>query len=105
MSDPTKYGGSGAGTAGRGKAPSDPFEQRLRERKRLATTWADAMPEHLARAVEKVTATGDALMFGTTSDGGALTAIILRNGRKFPWYIGPGESIIDALEQIADMYE
>jgi len=58
----------------------------------------------LALAVSRVCNAGDAILFGTTRDGGALVVTVLSGEEREKWYPDDERSIGAALTQIADAY-
>lgn len=59
-------------------------------------TWEDAAQEALWRTVLAVTNAGDAITFGRTRDGGAVSVVILSGDERIRKY-ARGEEEIDAL--------
>lgn len=67
--------------------------------------WSNADPVLIARVVVAVTSAGDALMFGQTSDGGALVLNVLSNPPTPKAYITPSDDVDYVLTSLALAYE
>lgn len=51
----------------------------------------------LSRCVERVTERGDAILFGRTTDGGALSVHILSHGQATKFYVTDGSELMELL--------
>lgn len=51
----------------------------------------------LQQCVERVTNHGDAILFGRTSDGGALSVHVLSNGRADKFYVTDASELMELL--------
>lgn len=54
----------------------------------------------LGRTIQAVTDLGDAIMFARTSDGGALTILVMTEGQKYRVYANDADSLRHALDDI-----
>lgn len=63
--------------------------------------WDAADPELLLRAVVNWTRAGNALTFGRTSDGGALSVTLLHGGERLKRYAGTADDLRDLLTAVA----
>jgi hypothetical protein len=66
--------------------------------------WSDADATALRLAVDSITRAGAAVMFGRTSDGGALSICILDGDSKIKEYPHTAEEVADTLAAIAEEY-
>lgn len=67
--------------------------------------WAAADPKLIARVVVAVTLAGDAVMFGQTSDGGALVLNVYSSPPTPKTYIKPNDDVDYILTSLAMAYE
>jgi len=72
---------------------------------RRRVSWNDANPLELAAAIAGVVGSGDAIMFGSTSDGGAFVVTIFSGDDRRKWYPDDVLSAGACLRQIAEAYE
>jgi hypothetical protein len=72
------------------------------KRDREALSWGTADFDVIARAIEAVTAAGDALVFGRTTDGGALSLSVLSGGERYTEYASSVEDAEDALRRATE---
>jgi len=79
--------------------------RRSRDTSRSVADWGNAKPELLAAAVRLITAEGDAVMFGITTDGGAHVFNIYHRGVRNAEYIGGRDSLDEFLEGVIRDYE
>jgi len=64
--------------------------------------WLAVDPAILQRCVAAVTASGGAIMFGRTSDGGAFSLVVLRGNEKIKEYPHTAEACHEMLDAIAE---
>jgi len=57
----------------------------------------------MRQCVELVTAHGDAILFGRTADGGALSVHILSNGETSKFYVTDASELFELLEGISNV--
>jgi hypothetical protein len=67
-------------------------------------SWGLANPEMLAWVVSQLTQGGNAVIFGTTRDGGALSVTVLYGEQKEKYYITPKEDINQVLKELGEYY-
>lgn len=67
--------------------------------------WTEADAGQLKRTICLVTSAGDAMMFGYTSDGGALVLTIISTPPTPKIYLKPSDDVNIVLEEIAVAYE
>lgn len=67
--------------------------------------WTSADATKLQRAIVAASATGGALRFGYTSDGGAYAVGIYGDGAPYTEYISPHQDVDITLEAIIDLFE
>lgn len=70
-----------------------------------STPWQGVDPEALYRCVCSVSARGDALLLGTTSDGGAMTLLVMSGSDKKRFYEPDQAEMNLLLVAIADWAE
>lgn len=70
-----------------------------------AASWEDADAEELWRTICEVTSAGDALMFGRTRDGGAVTVVVLSGDERVRNYATGAEEIADVLKRLREAVE
>lgn len=70
-----------------------------------ASPWQGVAVDGLMGAVCAVTARGDAVLLGTTSDGGAMSVLILSRGAKRRFYESEIEKMDDLLSEITKWAE
>lgn len=63
-----------------------------------AVSYGGVGGDVLRDAVQSVTSNGDAILFGRTSDGGALTVQVLSGGKSVKWYPGDISELYELLE-------
>jgi hypothetical protein len=68
-----------------------------------ALNWDEAPPALLASVVSAVVDGGDAILFGRTSDGGALLLQVLNGGGKHKLYPTSAEEVEAALRSVLDI--
>lgn len=66
-----------------------------------AATWEWADPESLKAAISGWTRQGNAITFGRTSDGGALSISLLTGGKPFKLYAADADELEALLTRIA----
>lgn len=59
----------------------------------------------LRKAVDGVTSNGDAILFGRTSDGGALCVQVISNGQSTKWYPNDASLLYELLEGLGALGE
>jgi hypothetical protein len=74
------------------------------DRIRINVGWVDANPLELLDAVRGCVDSGDAILFGRTSDGGALVITILSGDERRKFYPDDADSVGAALRLIAGAY-
>lgn len=67
--------------------------------------WTGAHPDRLHAAMVAVSALGDAMLLGVTSDGGAATILIFHGQLKKRLYCGSDEDLNDTLDSITKWAE
>jgi len=77
-----------------------------RRRNRQSISWATAPQQTLRSFIAMMTDNGNAVMFGRTMDGGALSLLVLSGNEKYREYItAPGEivaTLADLVEELLD---
>jgi hypothetical protein len=71
---------------------------------RRKVSWNDADPLNVIAAIAAIVDGGDAVMFGSTSDGGALVITVLSGTDRRKFYPDDATSIGHALKQIYEAY-
>lgn len=89
----------------RKKPQTDAKQPRWSPKTNNAAEWSTVDPKLIARVVVAVTAVGDAVMFGQTSDGGALVLNILSDPPTPKTYFKPSDDVDYTLTEIALAYE
>lgn len=88
-----------------GKQPSGPTSSRYARLasaspRKDAATWEEADADELWRTIYEVTGAGDALMFGRTRDGGAVTLVVLSGDERVRQYATGAEEISELLKRV-----
>lgn len=78
------------------------LERRRNRGKGLEADWSLANPQRIFEVVRAVTASGCAVTFGYTKDGGACTLTILADGETDTEYIRPTEDMDYALQTLIE---
>ena len=73
----------------------------LRIRSQMKFNWSDLDPQDIGGFVQLVTSVGNAVILGTTSDGGALAVTILQGDERIKDWPKDG----DAFKQLLDWAE
>lgn len=76
----------------------------LAKQQQAKVSWADVDNQILRDSVVAVTGEGAAIMFGQTSDGGALSLLVLDGSEKIKQYPNSVESAESVLRWITQMY-
>lgn len=66
--------------------------------------WSDIDSDAIRAAIDAVTRSGGAIMFGVTSDGGAYSLCILQGNDKIKEYPSSPEAALETLESLTDWY-
>lgn len=64
--------------------------------------WTGADETKIAAMVNAVTALGDAVLLGTTSDGGAATLLVFHEGQKKRLYASSDDELNSTLDLISE---
>lgn len=97
---------SPAGNAARASIASQQREHRRHNRGAGDTAdWTTAQSELVLDAIVKLTASGCAIQFGYTRDGGSFVVRIVGDGEPFNEYVRPTENINQYLTALALDYE
>lgn len=61
-------------------------------------SYSQVSGDLLSKCVERVTNRGDAVLFGRTTDGGALSVHVLSNGKADKFYVTDASELMELLE-------
>ena len=93
---------SPTGNAARANIAAQQREHRRRNRGTGETaSWADANPSLILDVISKLTASGCAVQFGYTRDGGSFVIRVVGDGEPFNEYVRPTEDIDQYLTALA----
>jgi len=84
---------------------NDTDQRRFNPQSEGVADWANANPALLHRAICNVAATGGAIRFGYTRDGGAYAVGILGDGEPYTTYFRPSEDLDAALEALCIAFD
>lgn len=83
-------------------AETNRSERRRNRHNADVADWANATPELLHSAIQRITAKGCAIQFGCTRDGGSLVVRIVGDGEPYNEYIRPSEDLDVYLSSLAE---
>jgi len=69
-----------------------------------AANWMDADGSTLIKAIDAAAASGGALRFGYSRDGGAYAIGVYGDGDPYTDFVGGGEDINEVLEEYTDLF-
>lgn len=75
---------------------------RSRHRTRTTVSWASAGADTLKTFIATLTESGSAVMFGRTSDGGALSLLVLAGNDKYREYITVASDILPTFQDVLE---
>jgi hypothetical protein len=78
--------------------------QQLRIRSQMKFSWSDLDPQDIGGFVQLVTGVGNAVILGTTSDGGALAVTILQGDERIKDWPKDGDAFKQLLEWAEGAY-
>lgn len=81
-----------------------PKKRRYEESSNITADWASATPESIRTCIAAVTATGAAIRFGYSRDGGAFAIGLYENGESYTVWCRPSEDIDAKLADIANSF-
>ena len=68
-----------------------------------SVSYGDSDPAGLQGAIESITLSGDAVLFGRTSDGGALVVRVLSGGKSYVHYPTTSEALNELLTELEEL--
>lgn len=79
---------------------TNPYASVGRDRSAAPLSYGQVSGETLRECVVSVVDSGDAVLFGRTSDGGALSVRVLHNGATNAWYATDASELQELLEAL-----
>jgi hypothetical protein len=90
----------GMGKSGAGKNKSAKWTQYKRVPDELKPTWEEADKALLLQAIVEITSDGDAILLGSTRDGGSLVLTICSGDERIKFYMRTPEEIDSQLREL-----